>query len=678
LRQSLNCIICFSEDILKNRYRHGRESDNSQKKVPAEKIALVGNPNVGKSVIFGLLTGKYVAVSNYPGTTVEISRGNISIGDRRMLIIDTPGVNSLVPMSEDERVTRDLILAEAPSSVVHVADAKNLKRSLLVTLQLAEMELPVTLDLNMTDEAMDKGIRIDTDKLRELLGISVVTTIAPQRKGISDLKQALLTARRPSVTMDYGPLLEEYIRKISALLPPCSVSQRSLATMILSGDESLKDWLNSKLVNRDLNEIEHLRDECFSKSPESPAYIINKKRIAKAEAITHAVVTRVASSGGRFANILGSASMHPVYGVPVLLIALFALYEFVGVFGAGVLVDFVQNVIFAEYLNPAATSAVKALIPVPFIQELLVGEYGLITVALTYAIAIILPITVTFFIAFAILEDSGYLPRLAIMTNRIFNIIGLNGKAVLPMVLGLGCGTMAVMTSRILETNRDRIITSFLLALAIPCSAQLGVILGILGSLSFKATLVWTSSIIIVLFVSGFLASKIVSGEKTEFFLEIPPIRMPNLTNILIKTVGRVEWYLKEAVPLFMLGTLILFVLHKLDWINALEDFTAPLVVNLLGLPPETAQSFILGFLRRDFGAAGLFEMAQRGALTPIQAVVSLVTITLFVPCIANFFMILKERGLKTTLWIVAIVFPTAFIFGGLLNWLIRALNISL
>jgi ferrous iron transport protein B len=581
-------------------------------------------------------------------------------------------------MSEDEKVTRDLILAEAPSSVVHVADAKNLKRGLLVTLQLAEMGLPVTLALNMTDEAMDKGIRIDTEKLGDLLGIGVVETIAPQRKGISDLRQAMLSPRKPTASMQYGPLIEEYINRISDLLPECAISRRSLSTMILSGDESLREWLKATLDDRRLNEVERLRDECLAKSPEAPSYIINKRRIEAAEKITHAVLTKAEASGGRFANLLGAASMHPVYGVPVLLIALFALYEFVGVFGAGVLVDFVQNVIFAEYLNPAATSAVKALIPVPFLQEMLVGEYGLVTVALTYAIAIILPITVTFFIAFAVLEDSGYLPRLAIMTNRLFNIIGLNGKAVLPMVLGLGCGTMAVMTSRILETTRDRIITSFLLALAIPCSAQLGVILGILGSLSFTATLVWTSSIIIVLLVGGFLASKVVSGEKTEFFLEIPPIRMPNLMNILIKTAGRVEWYLKEAVPLFLLGTFILFVLHKLDLIKSLEDFTAPVVVNLLGLPAETAQSFILGFLRRDFGAAGLFDMARQGALTPLQAVVSLVTITLFIPCIANFFMLLKERGLKTTMWIVAIVFPTAFIFGGLLNWLLRTLNINL
>jgi len=633
---------------------------------------------VGKSVIFGLLTGKYVTVSNYPGTTVEVTSGNISLEGKRLVLIDTPGVNSLIPMSEDEKVTRDILLSECPSAVVQVGDAKNLKRTLLITLQIAEMGIPMTLALNMIDEAMDKGITIDVDILKGLLEIDIVSTIAPQKKGIKELREAMLSPQRASVRLSYGPLIEEYISKISRLLPQTGLSKRSIAVMILSEDESLKDWLHANVRSRDLAEIEHLRHECLLKAKESPAYLINKKRIEVSEEIALKVVKKTAPSGGALLNFIGNASMHPVYGIPVLVVVLYGLYEFVGVLGAGVLVDFVQNVIFGNYINPMATKVVETLIPVPIIQELLVGEYGLVTVALTYAIAIILPITVTFFIAFAILEDSGYLPRLAIMSNKVFNMIGLNGKAVLPMVLGLGCGTMAVMTSRILETKRDRIITTFLLALAIPCSAQLGVILGILGSLSIKAAIVWTSSIFIVLFVSGFLASKLVSGERTEFFLEIPPIRMPNLMNIVVKTVGRVEWYLKEAVPLFILGTFILFMLHKLNLLAMLEKAASPIVVNLLHLPPKTTASFILGFLRRDYGAAGLFEMAQHGELTAVQSVVSLVTITLFLPCMASFFMIVKERGLKTTLWIVGIVFPAAFLYGGLLSWLLRYFNVSL
>lgn len=643
-----------------------------------EKIALIGNPNVGKSVIFGLLTGKYVTVSNYPGTTVEITHGNISLNGKRFLVIDTPGVNSLIPMSEDERVTRDILLTESPTTIIQVGDAKNLKRTLLITLQLSEMGFPVVLDLNMIDEASDRGININIEKLEQLLGINVVPTIAPQKKGLKELKEAIQSPRKPSLQIKYNALIEEYIEKIAKLLPSTGISKRSLSIMILSEDESLRDWLKANIDEKTLAEIEKIRDECKLNFRESAAYLINKTRIEAAEEITNTVVKKTGQEGGKILSLIGKISMHPLYGIPFLLLVLYGLYEFVGGFGAGTLVDFFEETIFNEYINPAATKMVNILIPYGILQELLVGEYGLITVALTYAIAIILPITATFFIAFAILEDSGYLPRLAIMSNRIFNIMGLNGKAVLPMVLGLGCGTMAVMTSRILETKRDRIITTFLLALAIPCSAQLGVILGMLGALSLKATIIWIASILIVLFVSGFLASKIVAGDKTEFFLEIPPIRMPNITNILVKTLGRVEWYLKEAVPLFILGTFILFVLHKLNLLVVLERITSPVIVNLLGLPEKTAEAFILGFLRRDYGAAGLFKMAEEGLLTPVQSIVSLVTITLFVPCLANFFMIIKERGVKTAIWIIGIVFPSAFLFGGLLNWILRYFNVNL
>lgn len=643
-----------------------------------EKIALIGNPNVGKSVIFGLLTGKYATVSNYPGTTVEVTQGNISLDGKRLVLVDTPGVNSLIPMSEDERVTRDILLTGAPSAVVQVGDAKNLKRTLLITLQLAEMGLPVVLDLNMIDEARDRGITIDTAALKNRLGIDVVSTIAPQRKGIKELRESMLSPKRPTLQVRYHPLIEEYVEKIARLLPPVAISQRSLAVMILSEDESLREWLKSSLREQTLLDIERLRDECKLKVKDSIAYLINKTRIEAAEEIVAEVFHKARPQGGRVLGFIGRISMHPLYGLPVLFAVLYGVYQFVGVFGAGTLVDFFEETIFNGYINPMASKVVGLLVPAGILQELLVGEYGLITVALTYAIAIILPITATFFIAFSILEDSGYLPRLAIMSNRVFNIMGLNGKAVLPMILGLGCGTMAVMTSRILETKRDRIITTFLLALAIPCSAQLGVILGILGALSFTAALIWAGSIIAILLISGFLASLIVRGERTEFFLEIPPIRMPNVTNILVKTVGRIEWYLKEAVPLFILGTLILFLLHKLNLLGVLERISAPVVVHLLGLPEKTTESFILGFLRRDYGAAGLFKMFENGLLTPVQALVSLVTITLFIPCLANFFMIIKERGLRTTLLVVGIVFPTAFVFGGMLSWLLRHLNIAL
>lgn len=655
-----------------HRHRHG------QRERSYERIALVGNPNVGKSVIFGLLTGKYVTVSNYPGTTVEISYGNISLDSKRFVLIDTPGTNSLIPMSEDEKVTRDILLKERPSAIIQVADSKNLRRTLLLTLQIAEMGIPMVLDLNMADEARDKGIVIDTIRLSKILGIDVIPTIAPQRKGIKELRTSILNPALPKVRVRYHDRIEEYIERISSMLPDSSISKRSLSLMILSGDESLREWLKGNLSKEAIKEIERLRDECQLKVKTPLGSLINQARLDLAKGITEKVVRHISAQKGRLFSLIGRMSMHPLWGIPILLIVLFALYEFVGVFGAGTLVDFLEDKIFGNYINPMATKIIKLLIPFGIIQEMLVGEYGLITVALTYAIAIILPITITFFIAFAILEDSGYLPRLAIMTNRIFNIMGLNGKAVLPMVLGLGCGTMAVMTSRILETRRERVITTFLLALAIPCSAQLGVILGMLGALSFKGTIIWIFCIILVLLISGYLASKVVKGEKTDFFLEIPPIRKPDAMNITIKTLGRVEWYLKEAVPLFILGTFILFLLHKSNLLTLIEKAASPIIVNLVGLPEKTTEAFILGFLRRDYGAAGLFTMAEKGLLTPVQSVVSLVTITLFVPCLANFFMIIKEMGLRTALLIIAIVFPTAFLVGGMLNWLLMTFNIRL
>lgn len=291
------------------------------------------------------------------------------------------------------------------------------------------------------------------------------------------------------------------------------------------------------------------------------------------------------------------------------------------------------------------------------------GEYGVITMALTYSIAIILPIVGTFFIAFGVLEDSGYLPRLAIMVNRVFRKMGLNGEAVLPMVLGLGCDTMATLTTRILESRKERVIVTLLLALGVPCSAQLGVILGVLGGLSLKATALWMGIVITVLFTVGFLASRIVPGRSSDFILEVPPLRVPQLSNIAAKTLARVEWYLREAVPLFLLGTLFLFALDKLGALLLLENLASPVVV---------------GFLRRDYGAAGLFALARAGMMDPAQVLVSLVTITLFVPCIANLLIIIKERGVKTAIAIVGFIFPFAFLVGGVLNLSLRTLGVSL
>jgi ferrous iron transport protein B len=357
--------------------------------------------------------------------------------------------------------------------------------------------------------------------------------------------------------------------------------------------------------------------------------------------------------------------------LPILLGVLYLIYQFVGVFGATTLVGLLEKDLFQGILNPAVSDLISNTISAPWLQELLVGEYGLWTMGMTYALALILPIVTTFFIAFGVLEDSGYLPRLTVIANRLFSLIGLNGRAVLPMVLGLGCVTMATLTTRILHSPRERVITIFLLALAIPCSAQLGVVLGMLGGVSFSAVLIWAFAMLGVLMLAGFLAAKLIPGRRIPLVTELPPIRLPIIGNVVKKTGGRLKWYLIEVIPLFLLGTFIMYSLDKSGALPWIIETGEPLVSGWLGLPKEASAAFVMGFLRRDFGATGLFALAH--TLDPIQAVVGMITITLFIPCFASLMMMVKEQGAKVALGMVAVIVPFAFLVGGLFNIVLRA-----
>ncbi|MEK6530902.1 MAG: ferrous iron transport protein B [Deltaproteobacteria bacterium] len=640
-------------------------------------IILIGNPNVGKSVVFGALTGRYATVSNYPGTTVEVSRGAFKSGNDRFTVIDSPGTNSLIPMSEDEKVTRDILLNEDVSGAIQVLDSKNMRRGLLVTMQLMEAGLPTTLALNMYDEAGERGITIDTDGLERELGIKLIPTIATQGWNIDRLGSAFYNLNPTRSSLKYPDQIEKALDQISKALPQARISGRAIAIMLVSGDATLKDWAASRLSGGVMEDIEKIRLGLQSRYQEPLGSVINRVRLKTVDSLIDRFTKKEKPLSGRLQNIIGNLSMHPVWGIPVLLAVLFIMYEFVGVLGAGISVDFFESTIFEGYVNPWAIRVVELFFPTGLVRDLIVGPYGLITMALTYAIAIVLPIVGFFFIFFGFLEDSGYLPRLAIMVNRIFKTMGLNGKAVLPMVLGLGCDTMATMTTRILETKKERIIVTLLLALGVPCSAQLGVILGMLGAISIKATLWWAGIVLLVMFIVGYLAAKILKGEASEFILEVPPIRMPKVSNLLLKTVVRVEWYLKEAVPLFALGTLTLFVLDKTSALGVIEVVASPVVEGFLNLPKEATGAFIVGFLRRDYGAAGLFALQKRGLLDGLQVVVSLVTITLFIPCIANLFMIIKERGVKSAVLMTAFIFPFAVFTGGVVNMILRFLNLT-
>lgn len=654
------------------------------KESTTKKIILVGQPNVGKSVIFNALTGNYVNVSNYPGTTVEVAKGKMKTGGEEFEIIDTPGMYSLLPITEEERVTRSILFKDKPSIVLHVIDAKNLNRMLGVTLQLLEANLPVVLVINIVDEAERVGLKINSEKLQEKLGIPVIQTVATERRNIDPLK--LIIKQYKPMRMhhnvetnsnnlpQYKEEIEEAIDKLKLIVNhKTEISQRALALLILQKDEEI---ISQYEEDNNKNTITNIIKDLSEKISQSLPYLISIERQKKTSELCEGVLTEKKTAIHQMKEKLGNIMIGPITGIPFLLLVVFLLYEFVGVFGAQTLVDFLENKVFGEYINPAVTSFVNNIIPWPVIQDLFVNDYGIITLGIRYAVAIILPIVATFFIAFSIIEDTGYLPRLALLVDKLFKRIGLNGRAVIPIVLGFGCDTMAVMVTRTLETKRERIISTILLSLAIPCSAQMGVILALMAG-SPMALLVWIVVMIFIFLLIGFLAAKVIPGEKPMFFMEIPPLRMPKLYNVFTKTYTRVEWYFKEILPLFILASIFIW-LGKLTGLFDLVIKILEYPVQLLGLPKESAVAFLYGFFRRDFGAAGLYDLKSSGLLEGIPLVVAVTTLTLFMPCIAQLSMTIKERGLKASLIMISFIFPFAFIVGYLLNVILIFLGVSL
>jgi ferrous iron transport protein B len=633
-------------------------------------IALVGHPNVGKSVIFQKLTGQHAIVSNYPGTTVEVMRGTARSLDKTILV-DTPGVVTFPPVSEDERVTAQVLLNEPLKAILQVGDAKNLRRTLLLTIQLSEMQIPFVLALNMTDEANSRGVVVNYRLLAEHLTCPVIPTTAIRGQGIQDIASALLAACPPRLRLNYPAEIEVALAEFCTKVTNTPIAPRSLGLAFLGGDEVAEGWLCERFGPEHYQELLTIRDNLQMKHVEPLGAVIQRSRLEFVEMVVNGALVDSGSNSQGLGAKLGKLAIHPVWGLPILGLILYAIYWFVGVFGAGTLVDLLEEELFGAIINPWVIERVTQFLPIPFLADFLVGEYGLWTMGMTYALALILPIVSVFFFAFGILEDSGYLPRLAALSNRIFRLLGLNGKAVLPMVLGLGCVTMATLTARVLETKRERVLVTLLLALAIPCSAQLGVVMGLLAGISFGATLIWSSVVLIILMAVGWLAARLVPGDRSQLLVELPPMRWPVLSNVIVKTLARLEWYIKEVVPLFLIGTALMFGLSKTGVLDWLMRAARPVVTNWLGLPAEASAAFLMGFLRRDFGATGLFVMEAQGLLSPLQVVVAMVTITLFIPCLASVFVIAKERGKKTAVAMTMIVFPLAILVGGVLNRLL-------
>lgn len=639
-------------------------------------IAIVGNPNVGKSVLFNALTGTYVTVSNYPGTTVEISRGKSQINGDEYQVIDTPGMYSLLPITEEERVARSLLLKEKPGVILHVIDAKNIDRMLSFTIQLIEAGLPVILILNMMDESDKLGIKIDARKLEKHLNIPVMPMVATSRLGLDALKRRLVEHLQTQIhTVDYGETIERAAEKISSVLPEKGIlSKRILSLLLLQEDNEIMEWTR-KRIGEDFFKVKKIITSVRTDSRDSVNYAITLKRQEETREILREIVSYPKAERRGFPEVLSRITMNPWTGTIILFLVLYyGLYKFVGGFGAGTVVDFIEATIFEEHINPWITSVFISLLPWKVLQDLFVGEYGILTLGIRYAVAIILPIVGTFFLAFSIMEDSGYFPRMAMLIDRLFKKIGLSGRAVIPMVLGFGCDTMATMVTRILETKRERVIATLLLALAIPCSAQLGVILGILAAKPY-ALLTWSIFILAVFLLIGYLTAKLLPGGEPSFYMEIPPLRLPKPSNVLIKTYTRMQWYFLEIVPLFIVASVLIWIGNLTGLFQLAIKGLEPLM-GWMGLPPETAVAFLFGFFRRDYGAAGLYDLSDQ--LTGNQMVVAAAALTLFLPCIAQFLVMKKERGLGTTLAMSLFIFPFAFVMGFALNQILIVLGVNL
>jgi ferrous iron transport protein B len=593
----------------------------------ARRIVLVGNPNVGKSLFFNAFTGLYVDVSNFPGTTVSISSGRM--GDD--VLLDTPGIYGVSSFNDEEMVARDIVMDA--DIVVNVVDAVHLERDLFLTQQVIDMGIPVVVALNMMDEAEAKGVRVDTEELSRWLGVPVVPTVAPRREGFDEVRQAIDGAARGCS----DPVLQD---QLTELLD--RVGTQPEALLVLEGDPYVAERHGVEPMGR--------RDA---------VYTDRRRRV-------NDIVAKVVSQPQRGLDLrtrLGHALIRPLVGIPVLAATLYLMYEIIGVFVAGTVVGFTEGTVMQGYVEPFLRDLVQQVIgdsgPA---YEILAGEFGVLTMTITYIFGLLLPLVIAFYLLLSLLEDSGYLPRIAALTDRLMTAIGLNGRAIIPMILGFGCITMATITTRILGNERERRIATALMAFAIPCSAQLGVIVALLAAAGGGTiTLAYVGIMVLVFGLIGVALSRVLPGTSTHLLIDLPPLRLPRPGNMITKTFRKTFMFMKEVTLYFAAGALLLSVLQVTGALERLQELLAPLTTQWLALPAEASTAFVMGFVRRDFGAAGLYDLGLGGT----EVLVALVTITLFVPCIASVLVIMKERGKAFTAftWLGSVVL--AFVVGG-------------
>ncbi len=589
-------------------------------------IVLAGNPNVGKSVVFHGLTGRYVEVSNFPGTTVSVSQGRLG----SHTVVDTPGVYGLSRFTAEERVAVEAL--RTADIIVNVVDARHLPRDLFLTLQLTELGRPVVVVLNMMDEIRRDHVFLDADGLEEALGVPVLKAAAVRGEGIVELRQRLGgPAGPPPAPPMFWTKLADPVRRLDAI-------------------DRLLWWEEDATLIRTVG---------AGPAPGQQEVVYTRRRQA-ADDLAHRFF-RVATSA-KWPERIDRLLMNPWTGLAFVAALLVGVYESVGVLVANRLVGWAELTLQSTWVPAVETGLAHVVTPGSLIFRLLAGEYGLLTSTVTYLLALLLPLVTGFYLLLAVLEDSGYLPRLATLLDGWFLRVGLNGRAVIPLVLGFGCVTMATLTTRILSGERERTIVTVLLAWTIPCSAQMGVITGLLAGLGWPYALAYAMTVLTLFVAVGTMLDRMLPGEPVPLLLDLPPLRLPRPGNVFYKTRQQILGFLWEAAPLFLMGNLVIEMGKLTGGLGWLERMLGPLVTGWLRLPPATASAFVLGFIRRDFGTVALYQ----ADMAPHQILTGAVTLTLFVPCIASTLVLFRERGVKNgaAIWLGSIF--VALLTGGL------------
>jgi ferrous iron transport protein B len=616
------------------------------------KVAIIGNPTVGKSSLFSRLTGIGVIISNYPGTTVEVAHGRVSHDGMELDLSDLPGVYSLDTMSAEERTVLDFLRDEKPDVILNVVDSTRLERNLYLTLEVLELGMPVVVALNMVEEAHAMGMDVDAEALSRILGVPVIPTSPFKGTGLDELIHELARPRlvRPRLTR-YDRHIERFIGQLMGM--GLSI-RRHDAIRLLSGTFSAAEYPEGIRTSAGI-----MRDEIERTHEEPISEILASNRYGEAGLIAKGVVRHRPASESTMRERIDDLLMSPVSGI--LILALSILGMLLVVFFVG---GFLENMIVRAFDLLILAPVSGALAPYPLVS--VVVRYMLI--GIQAGLGIVVPYIMMFYLLMSVLENSGYLTRAAFLLDDVMHKFRLHGRAMIPLILGFGCSVPAIMSTKALQTKRERIITSAMVCM-VPCSARSIVIMGLV------ATFVSVPAAILI----GLVLGRVVKGEEAGFVMEMVPLRVPRLKDIMDKTWMQMREFVYVAFPLLILGSAILGVLQYAGVLEVVNALLAPVTAGILGLPPYTATALLFGVLRKEMALETLAVLAGTAqfnlALTPLQIYVFGVFTTIYMPCIATVTMLSRVVGLKDTILITALTFLLAIVISGLIAHLAPLLS---